>query len=177
MRLSFSAVLLAAVAFFTAAAHADTAYTFTFSGTDISGSGTFTLADTTDPNAFLVTSISGEINGTAITSLLPTGNFHNNDNLFYNSADYLDSDGVGFQLANNAQVAIYYVNEDWFFVGDGSFTLEDGGTQVVTTTPLRVSRFSFAPADVAATPEPAGFALVATGIFGTAGMVRRRFRA
>lgn len=175
MRLSFSALVLAAACLFATAAHADTAYTFSFSGTEISGSGGFTLTDTSDPAAFLVTSITGQVNGENISSLLATGAFHNNDNLFYNTSDYLDGDGVAFHLANGADVAIFYFNQDWFFAGDGNFTLDEGGTQVAPQSPLRVSRFSFAPAAV--TPEPSSFALLGTGILGATGVLRRRVRA
>jgi hypothetical protein len=153
------------------AAHADTTYSYSYSGADVDGSGNFTIATTSTDGVFEVTSISGEMNGTAITGLVSVGDYKNNDNLFYASDTYLDDQGVSFSLKDGANVNIFYSNEDWFVQGDGNFVLDTGSEQA--NTPLVLRRFSFGPA-VAVTPEPSSFALLATGALGAAGMLRRR---
>jgi hypothetical protein len=172
----------------TAAAHADDMYSYNFSGTGVSGSGSFTIPSTPTDGTFEVSSISGQVNGANITGLLPTESFKNNDNLFSETDPYLDENGVSFLLDDGADVNIFYINGDWFFEGDGNFVLGGGGSQsearqfetqsfrpnISGDTTVELDNFSFAPESVIVTPEPSSFVLLGTGVLGAAGIMRRR---
>ncbi len=175
---------------FSSIARADDAYSYSFSGTGVSGSGIVTLADTAASDTFQVTSISGQVNTIDISGLLPSATYNNNDNLFYNGDPFLDPQGVSFQLSNGADVNISFYSDDYYFEGDGNFIL-DGGTppmpqfqrailQPLTaadSTTIQLSSFTFAPLSTAATPEPSSLALAGTGLAALAAFLRRRVEA
>ena len=158
-----------------ATAHADT---FTFASTGLTfgnGSGTITaVADSSLPNAFEVTGISGTIDGQAITGLLPcaaydpsdpcssSGDSFLYDNLLYPSGtglfslQLLDDSGIGFVLADgvDADFAAYGTHQS-----DYVTNVAHDNAHVV---------------DFVLTPEPGSFILLGTGLLGIGGVVGRR---
>jgi PEP-CTERM motif len=174
-------------------AHAQTGYSYSFSGPGISGSGDVYLSQTSNPIAFSVASMSGQVNGLPISGVLPVGTYDNNDNLFYNNSDYLDGDGVGFSLADGANVDIYYDgnNNNYYFQGDGDFQVTSGNPPqpditpqfhsflqaldaTQTDSPIQLDSFTFAA--LGQTPEPSSIVMLGTGLLALAGITGRRRR-
>ncbi|MFB2978470.1 PEP-CTERM sorting domain-containing protein [Microseira sp. BLCC-F43] len=91
-------------------------YNFSYSGTGINATGTLTLGDPgTDPGSFLITGMTGERNGVAISSLLPVGSYPTgpdtvpNDNLFFPNQDIkLTFAGLSFQTVDGNKYNPYY---------------------------------------------------------------------
>ena len=97
-------------------------YNFSYSGTGINATGTLTLGDPgTEPGSFLITGITGERNGVAISSLLDPGTFPvgtnprtgnpltPNDNLFFPEQDIkLTFAGFSFQTVDGNNYNAYY---------------------------------------------------------------------
>ena len=187
LRIVFGFALLLVSA---ATLRADDYYTYAYSGSGISGSGQVALTPGGTDGTFLVTYIDGQVNNIAISGLLNTGTYHNNDNLFYAGDSFLDDQGVSFELSDGAQVGIYYnsAEDDYYFVGDGTFQLDTGtgpglnsmhgfaASDALSGIDIKLDGFTFMPeAEVATTPEPSGLMLLGTGVLATAGLVRRRF--
>jgi hypothetical protein len=163
-----------------AVAHADT-LTFDFTASlTLGGTGTGTITavpDATIPNAFDVTSISGNIGdpsvgGFTITGLLPCTTFDPNNpctsggaEFFYDNLLYtqqlvpVDFRGIGFTLGDSGL--------EGAFAASGSHT-----TALILNTvgdnelPIDLS--------VSLVPEPGSVVLFGTGLLGIAGIVRRR---
>lgn len=165
------AVLSAALVIATTplAAFADT-LVFQATGTGFESTGTLTT--TPDANAggvFDITGISGEVNGVAITSLLP-GSYNasaptNNgafmyDNLLFNGPQEFDYNGVAFGLGSTgAQGNFYWDANRYEFVDvHGAVTALDSFT-------------------TSQTPEPSSLVLLGSGALGLVGMLRRRLMA
>jgi hypothetical protein len=70
-------------------AYADSIFDFTFSGGAISASGQFT-ASSTGVGTYLITGVSGTMNGATITGVLPPKSFAGNDNVLQDPGPVLD---------------------------------------------------------------------------------------
>ncbi|HEV2577893.1 MAG TPA: PEP-CTERM sorting domain-containing protein [Acidobacteriaceae bacterium] len=185
--MSVAALLLCPAAF------ADT-FNFTYSGmgtigstpTNFTGSGTFTATSTGTTGEYLINSVSGTANGVAIAGLLAPGIYPSassgnppNDNFIFfplASGGALDLNGFSFDTADGTDYNIYYFDPGYGLVTDPNFDGTDSLTFTLTddttgTTVVGAPGGSTA----AATPEPGSLALLATGVFGIAGVVRRRF--
>jgi hypothetical protein len=187
--ISVAALLLGPAAF------ADT-FTFNFSGSGFTGSGTFTATATGTPGQYLINNISGSTNSVAITGLLgtfsfpPIGDLANDNDLYYPLLDggALDAYGFSYQTGTGSGITdynIYYIagaptgTYDLLSSADPpsdgnpndypTYTL-DSFSITDTTTGTSVT----SPPGTAATPEPGSLALLATGMLGVAGVVRRR---
>jgi hypothetical protein len=141
-------------------------YDFAFSGSGQTGSGAFSTSTTSSAGKFLITGISGTVDGTTIASLFAPGTYPfslggaDND-LFAPSIvtapntipGYLDITGVSFGLANGTDYDLYFGN---FLTGD----------------PQMYDLLTAAP-----TPEPPSLLMLGTGVIALAGagFTRQRY--
>jgi hypothetical protein len=139
----------------------------------------------------LITSISGTVDGSAITGLLtaesyPFVPYASNDNLLYfppsttapnTTAGAFDIYGVSYELADGLDVNLYY--GDYIMGYPNMYNLMYG----ITGTNDTLARFSIAPViqfgdspppDGGNAPEPSPLVLLGTGILAAAGALRSR---
>jgi hypothetical protein len=153
-------------------------YTFDFSGDGVVGSGTLITSGTTDPVAPLsgaddILSISGTVDGEAITGLLgtagpveysPDGYFlYDNDFYAAGSASaaggYFDDDGLLFTLSGGGDYNL-------FFDGSTYWDWADQGSGIAVS-------FSAVDPPPPAVPEPSSGLLLATALMGLPFAARR----
>ena len=158
--LATAAALLGATA-----AHAVT-WRWSYSGTGLTASGTFTTAG----NAAVaeeVLSITGTRNGAPILGMVPldTDGNYSYDNLFVRTAPYFTTGGLLFNMGGtgeDASVNLYFDDSDNAF---HDLRLNFAGTSITDT----VVTFS-----VTAVPEAATYAYMALGLVGLGVAARRR---
>jgi len=163
--------LPATLALVTLAAHADTFdWTLTgpsasLGGFSVTGSGTLTATAPTSGDAWVITAITGTADGSNITGL---STFEGSDNLLFPATTYLNTDGLGFSLANGTNVNVFS------FYAPGSTDITPGNNygEIVSTASFGVGTFSLT--ENSPVPEPSTFALLGTGLLGAAGAVRRK---
>jgi hypothetical protein len=179
-RFSLALAALALAALTSTSAFADSVdFTFSFTGSNYSGTGTF-VTTSEGGDQYLITGITGEVNGTAISSLLSTGSFPTgflnvpNDNLLiypgtfgFNSPSYFDDAGVSFTVGSGRTEYDVNLNDTFFF--ENAVT---GGNH--SSNKIEFDSVSVDPAPV---PEPSTLMLLGTGILGAAGAIRRRLTA
>ncbi len=170
--LSLSVAAAASTLAFTSPAAA-AEYLFEFSttkaliGGPISGSGTFTVSDTpelvNDREAFKITDISGLLNGSAITGLVP--GIFGADNFFYTTPFFVRGQGIGFRNAAGTTANLF---------------LQQGSQYRVNTISPFASAFVDAKVSLvevnAAVPEPATWAMMILGFFGIGAAMRKPSR-
>jgi hypothetical protein len=167
-----SVVALAVVALLGLPTAASSAvYNFSFApsqalfGAPVSGSGTFTTSNTSTivggQTAFEIISISGTVNGFAITApvLASYGNY------FTTGPSFLDGSGVKFYTeGSNGQNRVDFFNQS----SNGMYrvnTFSPGSSEFVTASSFAV---------VAAVPEPSTWAMMILGFVGLGFMAFRR---
>ncbi len=136
-------------------------WTWSYSGEGISASGEFTTTDTPYAGDYMITGITGQRNGVAITGLWPTGTAipdnagYPVDNLLSLSNPQLTGAGFGFALADGT-----YSNP-YFYSGYAEFFSVPSNPSASTELPIV---FSATPASA---PQPgqgfAGLALLTMG--------------
>jgi PEP-CTERM motif len=134
-------------------------------GTVISSRGTF-AATLVSGSEFLVTSISGTQNGSAMTLLAP-GAYAGNNNDVFSSSPFLNLGGLAFVLSNGStDYAIYYNAHTGTYLecnsASGPCNAGDGTTINFNLTEV---------------PEPGTLMLMGSGLVGLAGMARRKLFA
>ncbi len=152
-------------------------FLFTLSGSGFSASGTLTTDDSSGlPNAYpcvgcvtglgyLVTGISGSINGDAITGVAPLGSIAGNDNRLFTTAPFLDWGDLGFQTASHS----YNVFEAKYYTGTSEQFL------AVDNAPIFANPVTFSISQ-AGVPEPASWAMLVGGFGLIGGTLRGRRR-
>jgi PEP-CTERM motif len=164
-KFSIAAMATIGMAIASPASAAQFGFTFATStalfGGPVMGSGIFTTSDTAmtiaGRTAFVVTSISGMVNGIAIAA--PTGNY---GNYFTTGGSFLDGSGVKFNNANGGRIDFFFQdNAQQYRVN----TFSPGSSSFVTATSVAV----------AAVPEATTWAMMLAG-FGIVGSTLRRRR-
>ena len=144
-------------------------FLFTFSGQNlfgsstISGNGIFTVSDTAQvingQEAFKITDISGSLNSSPITALVP-GVF-GADNFFYKTNFFVRGQGIGFRNAAGTTANLFLQQGSRYRVN----TLNPFGSAFVAA--------SVTPA-VAAVPEPSTWIMLLTGFLAIGVALRAR---
>jgi hypothetical protein len=150
-------------------------FLFSITGSGYSASGMLTTDDLSgEPNdypcagcatgpGYLVTGMTGTINGDAITGVAPLGALAGNNNKLYTTAPYLDWGDLGIQTATH----IYNVFEAKYYTGQSGWFI------VANDTPLFSSPVTFS-LSAAPAPEPASWVLLVGGFGLVGGALRTR---
>jgi hypothetical protein len=163
------------------AAHADTVYDFTISGTETNGSGTITVgAEETSgvpADGYVIGGVTGTINGESITGL---ANFGGSDDVIY----LPPNQPGGYSIADNFGIALALSDGDINFSGYSSpstYLINSSSSSSVTASSCGIGGCSsvdsftltLTPESVSATPLPAALPLFAGGL-GMLGLFSRR---
>jgi PEP-CTERM motif len=140
-------------------------FDFSFSGTGITASGSLT-ATLVAGNEFLVTSISGMQNGSAMTLLAP-GAYADNNNDVFTTGPFLNVGGLAFVLSNGTtDYNVYYDAGTGTYLECNSM---GGACSVGAGTTIKGQ-----VTEVGTVPEPGTLVLLGSGLIGLAGVARRK---
>ena len=149
------------VMFSSTSAFASSFFLFTYGDSTIAASGNLTANDL-GSGTFLITAVTGNVNGISISGLLPLGSL-GSDDILSGAGPMPDLAGFTFGLSNSGEVNLYSVN------GQAASFVELPGKSPTSATGTFSITQTLAP-----TPEPSSIALFGSGMLGLAGIVRRR---
>ena len=158
-RLFAAAVAAGSIAFACPANAADYLINFTTNqpllGPSQTGSATITTSNTltTSPlgaMGYMITSITGLLNGSAITGL---SGFQGSDNYYFTSGSFVDNSGLGFTTAGGTSASLYFASTAQRY-------------QLTTTSPFSTGYVTATSALVPSVPEPAVWAMMLAGFGG-----------
>jgi len=170
-------IYLAAVALIPAFGHADTFY-YSGTGPNSNVHAVITATPTGSPNQFDITAISGYVTMNGVQSTIsglvpnatftpqtsPSGAFIFDNILFTSGPPFFDTNGIDFYLASGGEVNFFPntagVGFDQFYFGlsAGNYPFTD----------------TFTAEQLSTVPEPGSLVLVATGMWGSISLLRRR---
>ncbi len=147
--------------------------------TEAAGSGTLSLnaVATGTAGQDLITSASGAINGLSVVSLVAPGGYplatvdHTNNNFLFlplsaTQPTYFDIGGISFLLFGGQYFNLYTEGTNYFSITGVTPIDENPRTAVSAVSVTQTGPI---------VPEPSSFALLAAGLIGVAGVLRRRF--
>lgn len=162
-------------------ARADTVYDWTFSGTDVSGSGTFTVGGLVDSSVgpsdgYYLVGATGTINGVNITG---TTSYFGSDNVIYLPPDQPG----GYSITDNFGIALALSNGDIEFTGasaPSTYIIDASSSSSVISSSCGVGGCSYVDSftltlnPVTTTPLPATWTLMLIGLAGLGFLLYRR---
>lgn len=161
-----TALLAGAALMAASVAHADTTWTWSYAGTGVTASGSFTTAGAAlTPEDIL--SFTGTRNGVAILGLVPLASDENftYDNQFTSVAPHFSEAGLLFDIGGglpSSHINLYWDSNDGLI---HDLQLNDDATAVTDT----IVAFN-----VSAVPEPATYGMLALGLVAVGAVARRR---
>jgi PEP-CTERM motif len=161
-----------ALAMFFSAPATAALYNFSYTAAGLSGSGVITTVDTpvivANETSFLITDISGIVNGNVILGLTAVGGFLGNNNLLFTTGiGFFDASGVSFTIASPNGPT----NSNLYYQSSIS------SYRNTTTNPFSVTFPTVTVTAAAVTvPEPASIAVMVLGLGLVGGALRQRVR-